>query len=72
MNVQITKHEKEKKKIIVQKEVIEGFVESESKKGMFYKVTYDGDIWRCTCPQSSIKLKECKHIDALSGDIDAQ
>jgi uncharacterized Zn finger protein len=48
-------------------EIVIAYVESESKNGMFYKVTYDGE-WNCTCP-AGIHRGECKHILAVREEV---
>lgn len=51
-------------------EEIEAFVESETKEGTFYKVTYDiYNGWKCTCPQNRIKGNECKHITEVCNGL---
>jgi len=36
--------------------------ESETRKGSYYIVEYDGEIWTCTCPDCANRVRACKHI----------
>ena len=59
MEIDITKNKKVHE--------IEAYAESESHPGMYYKVTFNGDIgWKCTCPQNQKKGANCKHIEQVS------
>jgi uncharacterized Zn finger protein len=49
--------------------VIEAFVGSESKKGMYYKVTSNGNEWECTCPDHVQRGRTCKHIDSVHDKV---
>lgn len=64
MKVDITQNEQKMVRDVT------AYVESESKGGMFYKVTFSvEERWKCTCPQFENRKKECKHIEATKGGI---
>ena len=44
------------------------YVESESKEGMYYKVTKINGNWACTCPQNQKRKLICKHIKAVEAE----
>lgn len=48
---------------------IEAFVESETKEGIFYRVTAEDENWTCSCPAGRYRGGYCKHIKKVKDEI---